>query len=73
MPARWLRRTCPLSPEVEKRALLAAERLRLSARAWHRLLRVSRTVADLEGADSIVTLDYLETAFGAPIGEPDIY
>ncbi len=27
----------------------AAAKMRLSARAWHRLLRVSRTIADLEG------------------------
>jgi magnesium chelatase family protein len=29
----------------------AAERLRLSARAWHRTLRVARTIADLAGAE----------------------
>lgn len=31
----------------------AAERLRLSARAWHRAVRVARTIADLDGADAI--------------------
>ena len=39
-------------PDSEGRALLvrAAERLKLSARGYHRVLRVARTLADLEGA-----------------------
>ena len=31
----------------------AAERLRLSARGWHRVQRVARTVADLDGSPAI--------------------
>ena len=40
------------APDPEGRALLvrAAERLRLSARGYHRVMRVARTLADLEGA-----------------------
>jgi magnesium chelatase family protein len=40
------------TPDAEGRALLvrAAERLRLSARGYHRVMRVARTLADLEGA-----------------------
>jgi magnesium chelatase family protein len=43
------------SPEASGRALLlrAAERLRLSARGYHRVLRVALTLADLDGSPGV--------------------
>lgn len=43
------------SPDSEGQALLvnAAERLKLSARGYHRILRVARTIADLSGEENV--------------------
>lgn len=43
------------SPDAEGRALInrVAERFGLSARGYHRVLRVARTIADLDGAHSV--------------------
>jgi len=43
------------APDTEARQLLsrAAERFHLSARGYHRVLRVARTIADLEGAGDV--------------------
>jgi magnesium chelatase family protein len=48
-----LKKFAPL--DTPGRALLerSAERLHLSARAFHRVIRVARTIADLEGTDAI--------------------
>ena len=43
------------TPDSEARALLtkAAERFHLSARGYHRVMRVARTIADLDGSDAV--------------------
>jgi magnesium chelatase family protein len=50
--------------EDDASALLAkaAESLKLSARAYHRLLRVARTIADLDGAPDIVARTHVAEA-----------
>lgn len=40
--------------------LQAVERLHLSARSYHRILRVARTIADLKGAERIARKEVLQ-------------
>ncbi len=50
---RELDRDCALASDARQLLVQALERLRLSARAAHRVLRVARTLADLEPSDAI--------------------
>jgi magnesium chelatase family protein len=53
MSPRLIRRFCAIDQECERMLEGAMARLGLSARAYDRVLKVSRTVADLEGSEEI--------------------
>jgi magnesium chelatase family protein len=53
MSARDLRSFCPVSADVEEVLRTAITRLSLSARAYHRVLKIARTIADLAGEGDI--------------------
>jgi magnesium chelatase family protein len=53
MPTRLIRQHCQLAADAQKLLEAAVEKLGLSARAYMRLLKISRTIADLEGAAAI--------------------
>ena len=53
MTTRLIKRFCPLDKPCSTRLMEAMERLNLSARAHDRILKVSRTIADLEGSENI--------------------
>ncbi len=53
MTTRHLKAHCKLSEDAESMLKQAIDHLRLSARAYDRILKVSRTVADLSGAPNI--------------------
>ena len=44
---------CALTPEAKKVLELSVRQMQLSARAYHRTLKLSRTIADLAACDSI--------------------
>src|SRR5215472_14697941 len=44
---------CSVEPAAEPLLKAAADRLQLSARAFHRVLKLARTIADLAGCETI--------------------
>ena len=55
MTPRLIRRYCRIDAESETMLEHAMTRLGLSARAYDRILKVSRTIADLEGSEDITS------------------
>lgn len=55
MTSGMTRKYCTLSPESSAMLEKAFERLGLSARAYDKVLKVARTIADLDGAEKIQT------------------
>jgi magnesium chelatase family protein len=48
-----IRQFCALKGDAQALIRAAMRQMHLSARAYHRVLKVSRTIADLEGAENI--------------------
>lgn len=60
MSARDLINFVPLSNEARQTLNMAAERMNFSPRVYHRMLKVARTIADLDGSDDIKREHILE-------------
>jgi magnesium chelatase family protein len=54
MSANQSRQLCQLDASCQKLLNTAMEKLNLSARAYDRILKVSRTISDLEGSKEIL-------------------
>jgi len=63
MSSRMLRTYCKLNEQQEQMLELAMTKLGLSARAYDRILKVARTIADLEGSE-IIKMQHLQEAIG---------
>jgi magnesium chelatase family protein len=48
-----MKRYCPLTDEASALLQKVYQQKNLTARTYHRLIRVARTIADLEGQDQI--------------------
>jgi magnesium chelatase family protein len=55
MESKHLRKWCELDETSQNLLKTAIERMGLSARAYDRILKVSRTIADLDGKESILS------------------
>jgi len=60
MTPRMIRRYCRIDVASEQMLERAMTRVGLSARAYDRILKVSRTIADLEGAERIASTHVAE-------------
>ena len=67
---RWLDAHTPVHAEARTLLQTAAERLGLSARGYHRVLKVARTIADLEDASEIAPTHIAEALRYRPRSEP---
>jgi magnesium chelatase family protein len=70
VPGRWLERHTPVEPPARERLAAAAERLGLSARAYYRVLRVARTIADLDGDVAVGVASVAEALRYRPLLAP---
>jgi magnesium chelatase family protein len=70
MTARHLRRYCRLDAAATALLDRAYDRLRLSARGADRIVKVARTIADLEGVESITEVHINESLSYRGVGRP---
>jgi magnesium chelatase family protein len=69
MPPGMIERCCPLSAGADRELRRAAETLCFSGRAFHGVLRVARTIADLEGEEILQTEHILEAVEHRRLGD----
>lgn len=52
-PGRWIDRCTPVDRDAQELLVQAEQRYALTARAYHRVLKVARTIADLDGDETV--------------------
>ena len=63
LPAKALEQYCILSSQGRELLRKAYDQLGISARAYHRILKVARTIADMENSE-IIQKEHLQEAIG---------
>jgi magnesium chelatase family protein len=71
LPPGLIDRFCPLDGRARQALLNAGQKLALSSRALHSVLRIARTVADLDGEETIVAAHVGEAAEHRRYGDGD--
>lgn len=61
MSPKHIQKYCQMSPEAEQFLKTAAKNLALTARSVHRIIKFSRTVADINSDDQITQKNIAET------------
>jgi magnesium chelatase family protein len=62
IPVAALETAAPLAPDAKTLLDQAAAAMNLSARSYHRMLRVARTIADLDGGPDMIGRAHLAEA-----------
>ncbi|MBN2657139.1 MAG: YifB family Mg chelatase-like AAA ATPase [Spirochaetales bacterium] len=73
IPAGAVKKYCKLNEETRVLFTDTVSKLSLSSRACHSVLKISRTIADLEGADTIQRDHFLEAVYYRRYGDRDIF
>jgi magnesium chelatase family protein len=66
-----IRQFCKLPEEAQSLMRSAMSQLNLSARAYHRILKLARTIADLAGCDEIGSVHLAEALDASQSSEVD--
>ena len=62
IPAGALGEVCPLTPAADRILQMAFERLNLSGRAYDRILKIARTIADQDGSEDSIDTPHITEA-----------
>ncbi len=73
IPAGLIEKFCYLNNECALILAKATQKLSLSSRACHSIIKVARTIADLDGSESILKVHILEAVQHRRYGEEDVF